>query len=74
MCRFSGLMAPSGFGGRGVLPGVATGTGLNPKSSRFSRLFINGELLSVTWGRERMDKSCSTHFKLFLRQKLLDEE
>lgn len=23
-----------GFGGRGVLPGVATGTGLNPKSGK----------------------------------------
>lgn len=26
--------AHSGFGGRGVLPGVATGTDLNPKSSK----------------------------------------
>lgn len=28
------IVASSGFGGRGVLPGVATGTGLSPKSSK----------------------------------------
>lgn len=28
------LMVPAGFGGRGVLPGVATGTNLNAKSSK----------------------------------------
>lgn len=28
------LLTPSGFGGRGVLPGVATGTDLNQKSSK----------------------------------------
>lgn len=28
------FMVSSGFGGRGVLPGVATGTGLSPKSSK----------------------------------------
>lgn len=27
-----------GFGGRGVLPGVATGTGLNPKSGKINIL------------------------------------
>lgn len=36
------LMAPSGFGGRGVLPGVATGTDLSPKSSKIS--FFTHEL------------------------------
>lgn len=29
-------MAPSGFGGRGVLPGVAIGTNLNPKSGQIA--------------------------------------
>lgn len=37
------LVTHAGFGGRGVLPGVATGTDLNPKSSKvqFSYLTLN---------------------------------
>lgn len=31
--EFNRVVLSSGFGGRGVLPGVATGTDLNPKSS-----------------------------------------
>lgn len=33
-------MSPLGFGGRGVLPGVATGTDLNQKSSECFHTFL----------------------------------
>lgn len=39
------VIATSGFGGRGVLPGVATGTGLNPKSSKGSLMSVGSFLI-----------------------------
>lgn len=48
-------MAPSGFGGRGVLPGVATGTDLSQKSSKVYRL---SKVISVEFFLSSLHETC----------------